>query len=259
MNYRHRHCICPPMIIDICSLSVGQSPRHIVFDQASFFGTIMSVKMKINWLVTGYLKQEFLQVNEKYQYPESLTLLFIQFLGNVLFGFDIINEKYKDFICDDGQILEIDNSVCPLKTTITVGCSYPFESGVYTVIVKYYKRVYSPIGIISDETICNKEMWIFDDKTLYNYAIYPNNLCQTSACREYGSNGSQSNVCDYWNKNNEAKLIIDCNEWTLTYFVNDKQAGIPVNIAKDTKYYMAISLNSHHDSKYEILYFEHQS
>ena len=81
-------------------------------------------------LVCGYLKQEFLESHE-YQYPESLTVVFIQFLGYILFGFDLIDEEYKGFISDDRQILKI--GTC--RGIITVGCSYPFERGVYAVVV----------------------------------------------------------------------------------------------------------------------------
>ena len=231
-NYRHQNFYC--------------TPSHCT-------------KPKMNPLVAGYLKREFLRSNTEYQYPESLTLLFIQFLGNILLRFDMILEKYRDFISDDGQILEINNEKCKLNETITVGCSYPFESGIYKVIVQYHTKVYSPIGIISDKGLCNQAMWIFGAPNVYAYALYPEHLCQTQVCRKYSSNGGQNDVFDYhWHANDIAKLIINCDEWILTYYVNDKQIGEPVNIAKDIKYYMAISLNFHEDSKYEILSFDHK-
>ena len=37
-------------------------------------------------LVKGYLKQVILRIPNKYQYPESLTEIFIQFLGYILFA-----------------------------------------------------------------------------------------------------------------------------------------------------------------------------
>ena len=91
--------------------------------------------VELHNLVYGYLRLEFLGSIE-YHYPESLTAIFIQFLGNIIFpGFDIIPDEYKDFVSDDCRVFKINGDKC--NKTISVGCSYPFHKGIYTVTVKY--------------------------------------------------------------------------------------------------------------------------
>lgn len=216
---------------------------------------------QVTHLVNGYLREELLGSNNEYLYPESLTALFIRFLGNVLLGFDVICEKYKDFISDNGRVLMVDKKKC--NETITVGCSYPFERGVYTVSVKYYKtRDHCPIGIISDISLCEKEKWIFDADDTFVYAFYDENLCEHVPSDKYKSNGLQFDVCKgYQNENDNVKLMIDCNQWKLTYFLNDEQIGNPVNITKDIGYHLAVCasyMNRDDDPKFEIVSFEHE-
>ena len=57
-------------------------------------------------------------------------------------------EYNKDFISDDGRVFKINGD--KFNKTISVGCSYLLNEGIYTVTVKYYgERICCPIGIIS--------------------------------------------------------------------------------------------------------------
>ena len=196
-----------------------------------------TANLKMNCLVSGYLKQEFLQLYE-YQYPESLTVIFVHFLGNVLFGFDLIYDQYKHFISNEGKVLDING----LSSYITVACSYPLNAGIYTIVVKTCNNyLTNPIGIISDERMCFKDTkWIFSGEESYSYALYQMGLVQSDLADKYFDN--EYYKADYGNmmKNDKVKLIINCNEWKLSYFWNDKQIGKDINIAKDITYYFAI-------------------
>ena len=218
--------------------------------------------LKPNCLVTGYLKQEFLKQNDKYQYPEALTILFVRFLGQILFRFNAVCPKYKHLVEEAGDTLKIkdrDGTGAYLK----VGSSYPFISGIYTLIIKLISDdpANNPMGIINNIDVLkhDDDHWIFDSALMdnYIYTIYLWNLCQSSAAEDYGSNGMQGAVCETWKKNDEVKFIINCDEWKLTYFVNNKQIGDPVNIAKDMEYYFVICIQDW-NKEYRIISFDHQ-
>ena len=222
------------------------------------------MNLKLNCLVTGYLKQEFLKHNDKYQYPEALTIVFIQFLGQILFKFNAVGPKYKHYLDKAGQTFKIKGiGEDPTKLFPKVGSSYPFMSGIYTLTIKLTSDDpgNNPMGIINNIDVFKDDChWIFSHALMYDnytYAIYPEALCQSGAASSYGSNGSQSEVCKRWKKNDEVKFIINCNQWKLTYFVNEKQIGNPVNIAKDMEYYFIVCIQ-HWDKEYRIISFDHQ-
>ena len=69
----------------------------------------MSKDDELFHLVHVYLREEIFETNTEYQYTESLTTIFIHFLGNILFrGFDTIYPRCIDFISDNGRTIKID-------------------------------------------------------------------------------------------------------------------------------------------------------
>ena len=215
-------------------------------------------------LVSGYINRELLNGGD-YHYPESLTAIFIQFLGNILFKFDLFHAMHQGFIQNDGTTFNPigyfdfdDESFC-------VGSSYRFNTGIYNVVIKWSASdepdlaTDNPIGICSDIACCQRKGdWIFKNDEIYAYAVYSVNLVQSEACNKYGSNGTQCSVYPWENKKEEEfSLIIDCNQWTLTFFTDNKQLGHAVNIAKDTEYHLFINVQSD-KGKYEIISCVHQ-
>lgn len=210
---------------------------------------------ELDCLVSGYLRQEFLRSND-YQYPESLTVIFIHFLGNILFGFDLICDKYKHFVSDDRKILEIDE----MSGYITVGSSYPLNSGIYTIVVQLSDDAVNPIGIISDHSICKEDdMWIFRAKDSYIFALYGLELVQSDLADEYFNNEYETADIDEIDEHDRLKMIINCNEWKLSYYLNDKELITDVQIAKDTTHYFAICTGrAWSNSKYAIILFDYE-
>ena len=127
---------------------------------------------KLSCLVTGYLKQEFLNQNNKYQYPEALTILFIQFLGQILFKFNAVCPEYKHNLDEAGQTLNIEHKD-RTKSFLNVGSSYPFISGIYTLIIKLISDDpgNNPMGIINNIDVFkhNDGRWIFSTHLSDNY------------------------------------------------------------------------------------------
>ena len=170
--------------------------------------------LKLNCLVTGYIKQEFLKQIDNYQYPEALTILFIRFLGHILFEFNAVCPKYKHYLDEAGQTLKIKGSI-EAEPYLNVGSLYPFISGIYTLIIKLTSDWpgNNPMGIINNIDVfkSNHGEWIFNYALSHNYiyAIFSLSLCQSVAATGYGSNGMQRRVCKEWKENDEVKFIID--------------------------------------------------
>ena len=140
---------------------------------------------ELDWLVTGYLKEQFLNADD-YQYPESLTAVFIQFLGNIFLKFDVFYPMHEKCVQDDGKILKFGYG--QLTDEHSFGCSYPFISGIYNITIKWVGRYITddPICICSDTKPCEQaEDWIWRNLDLYTYGIYHCNLVQSHAATEY--------------------------------------------------------------------------
>ena len=217
---------------------------------------------KMDSLVMGYLKQEILNANDdddkNYQYPSELTMVFIQFLGNILFAFDTIHPDFKQYLQDSGKSVKIGRE--STGSYISFGCSMGFISGIYTVIIKCMGggEMNNPIGIISDIEKCKKREWILKYKDLYRYTFYPKNLTASNLAYNYDQKARQYGVSVRFKDNDNVKLIINCNEWKITYFLNEEQIGVPVNIVKNIKYYLVICIQ-HWNTQYQIISMKHET
>ena len=217
--------------------------------------------MELDCLVSGYIKREFLDGGD-YQYPQPLTAILIQFLGNILFKFDLFHAMYQRFIQNDGAKFKPSDHF--EDNTFSIGCSYPFITGIYNVVIKWRAwdepdlATDNPIGICSDADCCKREIdWIFDNEEIYIYALYGSSFVRSNASIKYERNKTQNNVYQWEDiSEEEFTMIIDCNQWTLTYFMGNKQVGVPMNIAKDTEYYFFISVQA--ACEYEIISCTHQ-
>eukprot|EP01084_Bolivina_argentea_P253508 425854_1 len=158
---------------------------------------------------------------------------------------------------------------------IVYGSTLPFYAQSihkWSIKIKNSKR-YSRIGIVSNIDLCTNICSI-QDIGCDAYYIYPNHrsyvicskllsadivrakyhgIVQVYESQKY-KNGSPS-ISDFgvtekrikdellengWHKNDIITCIMDSNQWTLQFIVNDKKIGKPINIENKCPYYAAI-------------------
>ena len=215
---------------------------------------------KANSLVTGYLKKQFPGSYEQLDVT-PFVLLVIRFLGNIFFKFDRTFEKYKPFIYNDGTILKV-----PVRTSnyykewgchIMFGCSNGFDEGIHYITIKCVKAGNNPIGITNMIKDCDrKDSWIHDNPEAIVYSLYPRNIYCTPKARATAKTQPLKDYMRY-ETGDEIKLIINCNEWKLTFFANEKQLGETMNIVKNVTYYLVICFQ-YWDTEYHLTSITHK-
>lgn len=58
-----------------------------------------------------------------------------------------------------------------------------------------------------------------------------------------------------WKENDKIGLQIDCNQWTLRFYINDKAIGRLISLQQDCKYYPAIAFGGNNNVKLKLVEF----
>ena len=214
------------------------------------------MEARLQCLVSGYIRKEFVNKYKIINYPEALTIVFITFLGNIIYGFDVIHPDYKYIIQNYGKTLKLTTH----SSNILVGSSYQFKSGIYTIVIEIVNDSTDPIGIHSNITCCKEiDEWIFTNIDDIFYVIYPEYICQSDAADKYYKNPNRMKTLldTEFHAGDIVKLMIDCNDWKITYFVNEEQIGLPCNIVANLKYHLVICIQDHRPREYHIVSFDH--
>mmetsp|Transcript_33749 Transcript_33749/g.54001 ORF Transcript_33749/g.54001 Transcript_33749/m.54001 type:complete len:210 (-) Transcript_33749:8-637(-) len=201
---------------------------------------------QLGWLIDGYLKQL------SSLYPLELNAVIVTFLGNILFKFDSVHEKYRHCIQNNGRTVsrpKVDNDADLVLFSIC--SSTKFEVGINQFTVKCVKNPRdNSIGIMSNTSICDKE----DAHHFYAEAnAYYLHGCGSIFCSSKTANAKTythdlSRRCQ---KNDMVTIIVNCDRWTVQFIVNKQPLGTPIDIVPGA--YHAFIGTVDHDTEFELV------
>ena len=211
---------------------------------------------RTEYLVTRYIHESFLKEKD-YQYPEALTLILIRFLGNIFLHFDVVHADYKQFVGENGRVLNINRTSA--SPTFTVASSYGFNRGISEIKLECNQASDvgsgDQIGVGTEIGQCyEKRSWMFNDGGEV-YFMYGKDICQTVGKMETIKRFSRT-----WQwaqshalaKGDIMAIRVDCDQWMISFFINDEMKGKPMEIEPGLTYYFLMSIQSK-TAKYTLL------
>ena len=215
-------------------------------------------KDKLGYLVRGYVIKEIKAIGLEEVYPFELNLFIMQFLGNIFIKFDLVNEKYRDCIKNDGTLIVRDNEAMNLRyESFSILSSNAFSSGdIHEFSIKCNKSMQDSIGIMSNTKItAEDDCYHASAKAqFYYYYLYggmwetKKNLLGNSGCQRIFEDEEIKHV----QENDIVTVEVNCVEWTLKFMLNDELMGGIINIEPQAKYHPFIGLYQC-DAEYELL------
>ena len=205
--------------------------------------------------VNGYIKnlQKLLANNNPYHNIPSLVIYWcLLFYGQE--SFDPNNIDYQNELCDNNTLITRgDNgydSAFMLKIVDTGIHKWRFK------IIKMHPSKYSLIvGVWKTKYPIKKSSEIIDPDgagKFYGWYINENSLTRGDI-DDYNEYGSASNEGD------TITMILDLDQFTLSYMRNDTELGVAVRDIEETSYKVGVSIYKQDDSIQFIEYEEHYS
>ena len=191
-------------------------------------------------------------------YPKELNQIIIKFCGNIFFSFDMIHDKYRACLHNNGTIIK---PAFETKQPFNICASEPFTSGINTFKVKYLGRsdnvkfISESIGIISDtaELIAESYLWCKQAKADVYYYLGAGGIAKGYHNKKDLGGYSWLPLPDKsWKVGDIISIQIDCIHWKFTVFLNDQQIG-SVDITPNLPYYAFMSIKSNH-SEFHVVY-----
>eukprot|EP00484_Ammonia_sp_Unknown_P021004 CAMPEP_0197033882 /NCGR_PEP_ID=MMETSP1384-20130603/12169_1 /TAXON_ID=29189 /ORGANISM="Ammonia sp." /LENGTH=282 /DNA_ID=CAMNT_0042463745 /DNA_START=21 /DNA_END=869 /DNA_ORIENTATION=- len=202
-----------------------------------------------------HLIHGFVKAYKVENYPTSLTLIFVEYLGNIFLTFDVYLQQYAKYIQQDNTLLCRESSTGlrhRVSDRFTVGCSRGFNEGIHEFTIKILKVTASidGIGVVDDISICQTpRFWI-------------QSCCELGIFNEYlhlrgGPEYKEGDV---------VTVRLNCKSWTVKYYKNGKNfekviqyvGGTEkrfktIHIEHDRTYYFVLSSQGR-NAQYKILY-----
>lgn len=210
-------------------------------------GLVTCSNLRSFYLVTGYLRNAF-DINQLQTYEKSLGQIIMQLLGNIFVKFDVYPLKCEHMICDEGKCIRRCKGD-PLRKFM-IGTSNGWYYGSHSISFEvskcpWYNAAYGVTTNISAFGGGDLK-WVGDVKTGNHYGLFYGNI----GGLEDGYQDRikpQRNVIELKQEKDENKeemisvITIKFNAsdipWKLSFYLNHKLIGKPVEIVEDCKYF----------------------
>ena len=157
--------------------------------------------------------------------------------------FDIYHKDVIEMITDDNtEWRGIGGSLRNRMLSTSIG----YNEGIHEWIIHCVKdcKSYQATGIISNKWHDRGSRWFNNGHNGYCYYLYGHNeykikrIEQGSSTR-YTEQELSSDI--HWKDGDNIIVTLDCEQWTISFKLNDKPIGLPVNIQPNLTYYPTIA------------------
>ena len=213
-------------------------------------------EQKLELTIFGYVRLNFAG-----EIPNDVTRLCLKYYNKIEIIWDVFCDKLAEFVSDDG--LEVNLSKKRDKYS-TFASSIGWNTGIHSFTLKQLEPEgqHLGIGIISSEDIPN----IASNDTDENYFLFTNNKAVNGYSMDYGetyeiANGKDlktfgSNTFPEWkvvDTNDKVTVVIDCDKWQLTFYVNDIICNKSIDMVKDKIYHPVFTIWDNHIASYRLI------
>eukprot|EP01083_Nonionella_stella_P176973 620702_1 len=179
-------------------------------------------------------------------YPIILIFYDIYHAPNAKWTFDVITDGFDDYICNEGKVFRIKDHLYVLQagTCVTVTSSIGYNSGLHKFEILFIGHPnLNAFSIVSGQ-IHKSSKWITSHKEKHYYYM-------SSYGHIYTDNDKRVRDAQPWKDGDTIAMILDCEEWTLTYVINHT-SSYKIDIDKHKTYRPCITA-VHKDNTFMIL------
>lgn len=180
----------------------------------------LSSKDRLELTIFGYVR-----LNHEEEIPADITRICLDYYNAVEIIWDKFCDKVLDFVSDDGLDIKI---LKKRDSYSTFASSIGWDKGIHSFTVKQLdsKNYQFGVGVIESGGLYN----VTSNKMEGYFLFY-------SGRTAYGFDG------DGVSANDKITTVVDCNEWKLEFYINDKICkSHSSNMKKDKTYHPVITI-----------------
>ena len=197
-------------------------------------------------------------MNHKTEIPHDIMRLCLEFYNKIEIIWDVFSSKLTDFISDDGLEVIMNGQ----EEVSTFASSIGWDKGIHTFTLKQLKTpaVSSGIGVVSSELIQyiasrdEEPSWFMSssetDLEATAYILDASFVCKLEQ-------GFFDIIFDInrvgIEDNDRVTVVIDCDQWKLTFYINDEICNKSFDIDKNRTYHAALCTYSESIASYQLV------
>ena len=214
------------------------------------------VGYRLMHLSNGYMREQFATHSDYDQFEISLVNIIIELLGNIFMRFDIYPLQHTSLFSNYNTVFKR-NKAHKQKGSFTFGCSYGMNKGVHKISIenKVNGLRWPAFGITTNIQYFKEHSAWFNadgkaDISFLNRKLIGQKFCSGKQLETGKRSSTQFGVFDPNNckAGDVISMVLNADEWTLTYELNDKQIGTTLNVIPNQTYYFFVSSNKREEN-----------
>ena len=210
----------------------------------------LSYKEKLELTIFGYVRS-----NHKNEIPDDIIRICLDYYNKIEIIWDVFNTKLTDFISNDGLKINV-----PFRPEFsTFASSVGWNTGIHCFTIKQVNTpgVHCGIGIVSSEHLPNiasntgsSYFMSQSTKDTLAFILDERTIWKLECCEFDDIFDTKLNAMD---DNDEVTVVIDCNKWMLTFYINDKICNKSIDIDNNLTYHAAICVWEKSIASYQLI------
>ena len=213
-----------------------------------------SHKLKLELTTFGYVRS-----NYKDEIPDDITRVCLEYYDTMEISWDVFRSHLSDLVSVDGLTVTIARKP---DNYATFASSIGWNEGVHTFTIKQSDSSgnYCGIGIISSDDIPTIG-GLNDVKE--DYFLYTQNKEAIGYCLDYvtvwkikdaGYDDILDTRIDEQGPNDAVTMMVDCDKWKATFYINNKICNKSFDIEKDRTYHAVFTVwSSAQNISYQLI------
>ena len=194
----------------------------------------LSYKEKLELIIFGYVR-----LNYNDRFPNDINGLCLEYYDKIEIVWDVFRDELADHVSSDGLEVRLSSSQ---NTYSTFASSMGWNKGIHCYTIEQLDSTNCiGIGVLSSEGIQAiagegyKDYFMFPKQ---NDAIgYSLDYKSIFTLREDSFQFKMSSNSKAVSKGDKVTIVVDCDEWRITFYVNDKVCNKSMSLVEDKVYH----------------------
>ena len=200
----------------------------------------LSQSEKLELIIFGYIR-----LNSPQEIPDDITRICVNYYNKIEIIWDVFNSQLKEYVSENGLEVKLSNKRDDYSAFAS---SIGWNEGIHSFTLQKLdgKGHEFGVGIVSSEEMArigsaDDEYFLFtNEPNVVGYSLDYLTIYEVKNCR--WTNDCVPTGLSNIKAGDKVTVVVDCIDWKLTFYINDKVCNKSIDIVKDKEYHAVFTI-----------------